>query len=107
MYSVDNYAQLDICIHTCNVRITIAHAVQRLAACWTVRGSNAARGDVFPAVQTGHKAHPASCTMATGSFPRVKRPDSGADRPTPYNAGLRMGWSYNFAYPLCLHNHVT
>jgi len=26
----------------------------------------------FPPVQTGPGAHPASCTMGTGSFPRVK-----------------------------------
>ena len=29
-------------------------------------------GRVFPPVQTGPGAHPASCTMGTGSFPRVK-----------------------------------
>ena len=30
-------------------------------------------------VQTGPGAHPASCTMDTGSFPGVKRPKRGAD----------------------------
>ena len=34
-------------------------------------------------VQTGPGAHPASCTMDTGSFPVVKRPGSGADHPPP------------------------
>jgi hypothetical protein len=29
-------------------------------------------GRVFPPVQTGPGAHPASCTMVTGSFPGVK-----------------------------------
>jgi hypothetical protein len=29
-------------------------------------------GRNFPPVQTGPRAHPASCTMGTGSFPRVK-----------------------------------
>jgi len=29
-------------------------------------------GRDFPPVQTGPEAHPASCTMGTGSFPRVK-----------------------------------
>ena len=29
-------------------------------------------GRDFPPVQTGPGAHPASCTMGTGSFPRVK-----------------------------------
>ena len=29
-------------------------------------------GEIFPPVQTGPGAHPASCTMGTGSFPGVK-----------------------------------
>jgi len=29
-------------------------------------------GRVFPPVQTGPGAHPASCTMGTGSFPGVE-----------------------------------
>ena len=32
-------------------------------------------------VQTVSEAHPASCTMGTGSFPGVKRPGRGADHP--------------------------
>jgi len=32
-------------------------------------------------VQTGPGAHPASFTMGTGSFPGVKRPESGVDHP--------------------------
>ena len=34
-------------------------------------------------VQTGPGAHPASCTMGTGSFLGVKRPGRGADHPPP------------------------
>ena len=34
-------------------------------------------------VQTDPGAHPASCTMGTGSFPGVKRPGRGADPPPP------------------------
>ena len=34
-------------------------------------------------VQTGPGGHPASCTMGTGSFPRVKRPGRGANPSTP------------------------
>ena len=34
-------------------------------------------------VQTGPGAHPATCTMGTGSFPGVKRPGRGADHPSP------------------------
>jgi hypothetical protein len=37
-------------------------------------------------VQTGPGAHPASCTMGTGSFPGVKRPGRGADHPPPFSA---------------------
>ena len=29
-------------------------------------------GEIFPPVQTGPGAHPASCTMGTGSFPGVR-----------------------------------
>jgi hypothetical protein len=32
-------------------------------------------------VQTGPEVHPASYTMGTGSFPRVKRPGRGVDHP--------------------------
>jgi hypothetical protein len=34
-------------------------------------------------VQTGPGAHPASCTMGTGSFPGVKRPECDADHTPP------------------------
>jgi hypothetical protein len=37
----------------------------------------------FAHVQTGPGAHPASCTVGTGSFPGVKRPGRGADHPLP------------------------
>ena len=35
-------------------------------------GSNPGRDEIFPPVQTGPGAHPASCKMGTGSFPGVK-----------------------------------
>ena len=34
-------------------------------------------------VQTGPGAHPASCTMGTGSLTGIKRPGRGADHPPP------------------------
>ena len=34
-------------------------------------------------IQTGPGAHPAACTMGTGSFPGVKRQGRGADHPPP------------------------
>jgi hypothetical protein len=40
----------------------------------------------FAHVQTGRGAHPASCTMGTGSFPGVKWPGRGADHPPPSSA---------------------
>ena len=39
---------------------------------WTVRGSNPGGARFSATVQTGTGAHPASCTMSTGSFPGVK-----------------------------------
>ena len=40
-------------------------------------------------VQTGPGAHPASCTMGTGSFPGVKRPGRGIDHPPPPSAKVK------------------
>jgi len=39
---------------------------------WTVQGSNPGEARFSVPVQTGPEAHPASCTMGTGSFPRVR-----------------------------------
>jgi hypothetical protein len=39
--------------------------------------------------KTGPGAHPASCTMGTGSFPGVKRPERGADHPPPSSAEVK------------------
>jgi hypothetical protein len=44
----------------------------------------------FPApVQIGPEAHPASCTMGTGSFSGVKRPGRGVDHPPPSSAEVK------------------
>jgi hypothetical protein len=40
-------------------------------------------------VQTGPGAHPTPYTMGTGSFPAVKRPESGADHPPPSSAEVK------------------
>jgi hypothetical protein len=48
----------------------------------------------FAHVQTGPGAHPASCTMGTGSLPRVKQPGRGADHPPPCSAKVKKGKSY-------------
>jgi hypothetical protein len=40
-------------------------------------------------VQAGPEAHPASCTMGTGSFPGVKQPGRGVDNPPPTSAEVK------------------
>ena len=43
----------------------------------------------FPSVQTGPRAHPASCKMGTGSFPGGKvRPRRAADHSSPSSAAV-------------------
>jgi len=39
--------------------------------------------------QTGSGAHPASCTMGTGSSPGIKRPGHGVDRPPQSSAEVK------------------
>jgi hypothetical protein len=46
-------------------------------------------GASFSTVQTGPGAHPASCTVGTGSFPGVKWPGRGVDHPPPYSAEVK------------------
>ena len=40
-------------------------------------------------VQTGPEAHPASCTMGTGSLTGVKRPGRGVDHPPTSSAEVK------------------
>ena len=40
-------------------------------------------------VHTGRGTHPASCTTGTGSFPGIKRPGRGVDRPPPTSAKFK------------------
>ena len=47
----------------------------------------------FAPVQTGPAAHPASYTMGTGSFPRVKRPGRGNDHPSHLVPRLKKEYS--------------
>ena len=56
---------------------SVAQSVQRLAMGCTVRGSNPSGGEIFRTCPDRPGAHPASCTMGTGSFPGVK--SGGAD----------------------------
>jgi hypothetical protein len=50
----------------------LAQSVQRLATSWTVRDRISVGARFCAPVQTGPGAHPASCTMGTGSFLGVK-----------------------------------
>jgi hypothetical protein len=43
----------------------------------------------FAPVQTDPGVHPPSCTMGTGSFPRIKRPWCGVDHPPPSIAKVK------------------
>ena len=47
-------------------------------------------------------AHPAFYTMGTGSFPGVKRPERGADHPTPSSAEVNERVELQFYYPFGL-----
>ena len=53
---------------------------------WTVRDRIPVGARLSSPIQTGPEAHPASYTMGTGSFPRVKRPGRGVDRPPASNS---------------------
>ena len=77
--------------------VEICHQV--LGPGWLSRYSDSLRagrsGDRIPVglkfsapVQTGPGTHPASYTMGTGSFPGVKRPGRGVDRPPPSSAEI-------------------
>jgi hypothetical protein len=51
--------------------LQLYYNAQRLATGWKVRGSNPGEARFSAPIQTGSGAHPASCTMGTGSFAGV------------------------------------
>jgi hypothetical protein len=53
----------------------------------------------FTPVQTDPGAHPASCTMGTGSFPGVKRPGRGVDHPPHSSAEVKERVELYFYFP--------
>jgi len=68
---------------------------------WTVQGSNPGGGvRFFALVQTGLGAHPASCTMGTGSFPGVKSGLGVTLTPTPSSAVVKKEQSYTSTPPM-------
>jgi len=52
--------------------------------------------------QTGPEAHPASCTMGTGSFPGVKRPGSGVDHSPQPAPTVKKEWSHTSTPPVII-----
>ena len=70
------------------------------ATCSGLDGPGIPVGERFSApVQTGPEAHPASCTMGTGSFPGVKRPRRGFEHPTPPIAEVEGRVQLNICSP--------
>jgi hypothetical protein len=61
----------------------------------------------FAHVHTGPGAHPASCTMGTGSFPGVTQPGRDADHPLPSSAEVTKWYSYTSIHPLDQFRPVT
>jgi len=59
----------DRVLYMCGPGSSVGIATE-LRAGWS--GIESRWGRDFPPVQTGHGAHPISCTMGTGSFPGVK-----------------------------------
>ena len=53
---------------------------------WTVWGSNTGGADIYTHLQNGPRAHTASATIGTGSFPGVKRLELCVDHPPPSSA---------------------
>ena len=69
-------------------------------------GESNPRGDeIFHVFQTGHKFLPASCTMGTGSFLRIKPSELLADHPPHASARFRIVWTYSSSSPY-LSRHV-
>ena len=56
---------------------------------WTVWGSNPGGGEIFHTIQTSPGTHPASYTMATGSFQGVGWPGHGVNHPPPLSAKVK------------------
>ena len=92
-FYIQGVLKLDVKLRCQKVKcqvVRVAQSVERLATDWTVRGSNPGGGARFSApVQTGPGAHPASCTMGTGSFLWLKSGRSLTLTPHP----LLVQWS--------------
>jgi hypothetical protein len=64
-------------------------------------GSNPSGGEISTPVQTGPGAHPASCTMGTGSFLGVKSGRGVTLTPQPHSSAMvKKGQSYTSTPPM-------
>jgi hypothetical protein len=93
----------------------LAQSELPLATCWTVRRSNPCGGRSSAIVQPSPVAHPASYTMGTRSFPKIKRPGRSVDQPSStevkkkeysYNSAPSLGLRGLFWDELCLYLHI-
>ena len=63
-------------------------------------GNRVPVGERFSApIQTGLGAHPAYCTMRTGYFPGVKRPEHGVDHPPQSSAKVEERVELYICFP--------
>ena len=62
---------------------------------WTCRQT-----EYWMMIQTGPGAHPASCTMGTGSFPGVKAAGAWRWQPSPSSPEVMKEWTYTSTPPL-------
>ena len=78
----------------------MAQPVYRLATGWTVRGSNPGEGEIFRTRPDRPWCPPSLLyNGCTGSFPRVKRPERGLDRPIPSIAEVKERVELYLYYP--------
>jgi len=71
-YYSNKYTYLNSKTCIIDLHFIASTCISRLPTGWTVRGSNLGGVRFSAPVQTGSEAHPASCTMGTGSFPGVR-----------------------------------
>ena len=75
----------------------IAQSAQRLATCWTVRGSNPGGG-----IRPDRSSGPPSLLYNGGSISGVKQPSSGVDHTLHLSPRLKKVYSYTSTPPLWL-----
>jgi hypothetical protein len=91
--------------HSALWHITVKqYRLRNWAICSLLSGDrNPVRKRFSAPVQMGPGTHPAPCIIGNGSFPRVKRPGSGVDHPSPIKPRLKKEYNYTSTSPLGLH----